>query len=533
MTLQFNFKCTILLVIVWGFAANSWGKDYLSCQEAGSPRFLLPFAAGTEASLLSASNVNTSSQDRFPKNGLGKNDPGRIDLEQGDPIEDENPFQTLVRETHPVFQQYNHPDKDLAGKHFSKVYGIAKKYHRRPSLCRQKLKEFYRNDSMWAGLSEAERLARINRISLQVFSDLVEDSFEETCALLAFGNEQKAFFPKVLSFLQEKMLQRLKQEYGTDKNIYNHQLRQVLTLLLQEVSAAHLQDFFAQDSQYERLNADIIQKTFLHKMRSAKLLSWELDARSRINYYTHADLIAFLISKLNATLLPIIREQFLVQVKKDLRGAYQFNWSEWSHPAKIASACSQAWKNVKLKQSLLFYSFSPNFKVDDVNRIMTIVDPRILHVETSPDAIRCLIAQETKPVFDPHILNYTYCFKSSRNWMRSSAHGLGQTTFTSFHYLRRIGMMPLLDPDYAQYNPKSKRDNRIIFESLSSNIPAQIEVIYRHLNYYMKKRGDLIKGIISYDRDSRSTYIKNVKKCFKCMGHHEWGAWDDNQGCFR
>ncbi len=160
-------------------------------------------------------------------------------------------------------------------------------------------------------------------------------------------------------------------------------------------------------------------------------------------------------------------------------------------------------------------------------------DPQSIHPEFDPSLAVCIIKRETSSTdFDPHSMNYSFCqLRGRQGRPRSTAHGLGQFTQTTFLSLRESGVMPLSSIS----DSTSRSTNRVNFRNMSTDPDMQIESIFRYINYLMKAPSsarirnmhnqvyndsieDWEKAVISYDQDRASDYIRGVHACRRCFG---------------
>src|SRR5690606_1000530 len=159
-------------------------------------------------------------------------------------------------------------------------------------------------------------------------------------------------------------------------------------------------------------------------------------------------------------------------------------------------------------------------------------DPSSIHPQFDASLAICIVKREVSSTdFDPHSMNYSFCqLRGRQGRPRSTAHGLGQFTQTTFLSLRESGLMPLSNTDATS----SRSTNRRIFREMSTDPDMQIESIFYYLNYLMKAPAaarirhmhdqvyndsfqDWEKAVISYDQDRASDYIRGVHSCRRCV----------------
>lgn len=159
-------------------------------------------------------------------------------------------------------------------------------------------------------------------------------------------------------------------------------------------------------------------------------------------------------------------------------------------------------------------------------------NPDTIHPQFDSSLAVCIIKREVSSTsFDPHSMNYSFCEQRGRSGRpRSTAHGLGQFTQTTFLSLREAGLMPLSSAS----STTNRTENRKIFREMSTDPDMQIESIFHYLNYLMKAPSsarirhmhdqvysdrfeDWEKAVISYDQDRASDYIRGVHSCRGCM----------------
>lgn len=161
-------------------------------------------------------------------------------------------------------------------------------------------------------------------------------------------------------------------------------------------------------------------------------------------------------------------------------------------------------------------------------------NPDTVHPQFDASLAVCIIKREVSSTsFDPHSMNYSFCEQRGRSGRpRSTAHGLGQFTQTTFLSLREAGLMPLSSAS----NTTNRTENRTIFREMSTDPDMQIESIFHYINYLMKAPSsarirrmhdqvyndrfeDWEKAVISYDQDRASAYISGVHSCRRCMAN--------------
>lgn len=157
-------------------------------------------------------------------------------------------------------------------------------------------------------------------------------------------------------------------------------------------------------------------------------------------------------------------------------------------------------------------------------------NPDFLDPLLGPELVACVMYQESKGPAEhsPHAVNYTFCSANGEGKFRSSAHGLGQVTFTTFARLSSLQVKPGEAPENLLpiKTVKGYDDEDIdrIFQAMNDDVPLQMEVVFRILNYKIKfarahNEDPLLRAaIISYDQEDRSEYVRNVEeRCMPCM----------------
>lgn len=140
-------------------------------------------------------------------------------------------------------------------------------------------------------------------------------------------------------------------------------------------------------------------------------------------------------------------------------------------------------------------------------------DPKQISPGLSPSVGACISFIETRGSLNPHAMNYTFCqARNTRGGPISTAHGLGQQTWTTFKNLRNQGLLPLTVAE--QYNGLG---NREAFHRMNGDVTMQMEVLLRYMNYEVKRNGSLIKGVAAYDQDHQSNYLRLFRSCMNCM----------------
>lgn len=158
-------------------------------------------------------------------------------------------------------------------------------------------------------------------------------------------------------------------------------------------------------------------------------------------------------------------------------------------------------------------------------------DPSSIHPQFDASLAVCIIKRETSSTnFDPHSMNYSFCQVRGRQGRpRSTAHGLGQFTRTTFLSLRDSGQLPLTSVPATA----NRSQNTTIFKEMSTDPDMQVESIFYYINYLLKapssarirhmhdqvyndRMEDWEKAVISYDQDRASAYIQGVHSCRRC-----------------
>ncbi len=158
-------------------------------------------------------------------------------------------------------------------------------------------------------------------------------------------------------------------------------------------------------------------------------------------------------------------------------------------------------------------------------------DPKSIHPQFDASLAVCIIKRETSSTnFDPHSMNYSFCQVRGRQGRpRSTAHGLGQFTRTTFLSLRDSGQLPLTSVPASA----NRSQNTTIFKEMSTDPDMQVESIFYYINYLLKapssarirrmhdqvyndRMEDWEKAVISYDQDRASAYIQGVHSCRRC-----------------
>lgn len=140
-------------------------------------------------------------------------------------------------------------------------------------------------------------------------------------------------------------------------------------------------------------------------------------------------------------------------------------------------------------------------------------DPQQVSPEISPSVGACISFIETRGTLNPHAMNYTFCkARNTHGGPISTAHGLGQQTWTTFKNLRNQGLLPLTVA--KQYDGLG---NREAFHRMNGDVTMQMEVLLRYMNYEVKRNGSLINGVAAYDQDHQSNYLRLFRNCMSCM----------------
>ncbi len=172
-----------------------------------------------------------------------------------------------------------------------------------------------------------------------------------------------------------------------------------------------------------------------------------------------------------------------------------------------------------------------------------IYNPDYLDPILSPELVTCVALQETKGFADlsPHAVNYTFCLSPGSGKYASSASGLGQMTWTTMSGVSAVLVRPNEAPaELLPIKTVPRHEGRPVeelFSLMNDDVPLQMEVIYRVMNYKLKfarfkypelsatHDGLLRAGVASYDRDDQSSYLKNVvQACLPCMARRRKGA---------
>jgi hypothetical protein len=172
-----------------------------------------------------------------------------------------------------------------------------------------------------------------------------------------------------------------------------------------------------------------------------------------------------------------------------------------------------------------------------------IYNPDYLDPILSPELVTCVALQETKGFADlsPHAVNYTFCLANGAGKYSSSASGLGQMTWTTMSGVSAVMVRPNEAPaELLPIKTVPRHEGKSIdelFAAMNDDVPLQMEVIYRVMNYKLKfarfkypdlsgRPDGLIRaGVASYDRDDQSDYLKNVvQSCMPCMAKRRKGT---------
>jgi len=172
-----------------------------------------------------------------------------------------------------------------------------------------------------------------------------------------------------------------------------------------------------------------------------------------------------------------------------------------------------------------------------------IYNPDYLDPILSPELVTCVALQETKGFADlsPHAVNYTFCLQNGAGKYSSSASGLGQMTWTTMSGVSAVMVRPNEAPaELLPIKTVPRHEGKSVdelFSAMNDDVPLQMEVIYRVMNYKLKfarfkypelsgRPDGLIRaGVASYDRDDQSDSLKNVvQACMPCMAKRRKGA---------
>lgn len=155
-------------------------------------------------------------------------------------------------------------------------------------------------------------------------------------------------------------------------------------------------------------------------------------------------------------------------------------------------------------------------------------DPQQVSPELNPSVGACISFIETRGSLNPHAMNYTFCQpRNTHGGPISTAHGLGQQTWTTFKNLRNQGLLPLTVAE--QYDGLA---NREAFHRMNGDVTMQMEVLLRYMNYEVKRNGSLINGVAAYDQDHQSNYLRLFRNCMSCMDQRGASA-DSAATCYR
>jgi hypothetical protein len=172
-----------------------------------------------------------------------------------------------------------------------------------------------------------------------------------------------------------------------------------------------------------------------------------------------------------------------------------------------------------------------------------IYNPDYLDPILSPELVTCVALQETKGFADlsPHAVNYTFCLANGSGKYSSSASGLGQVTWTTMSGVSAVMVRPNEAPaELLPIKTVPRHEGRSVdelFSAMNDDVPLQMEVIFRVMNYKLKfarfkypglsglPDGLISAGVASYDRDDQSDYLKNVvQACMPCMAKRRKGT---------
>lgn len=380
-------------------------------------------------------------------------------------------------------------------RHYLEIVDIANKNHTQPSLCRSKLDSYYKNFSPWRNLSFEEKLKELFEKTSHLFSKLKIDEMLYGC-----------FIQKMMPHYQ----------------FIKEDLRTFYTNLIRENKLKNKEVFpFILKSSLKKIP---VRPFFLLTKEKFIYLRWPITdlTKEELEYQfskrtpNDQKIVDFLVDltwplfllSIQRTILDGIHELILLEsLKNPFLGRYFYiPWVKES-PLSCGGIIDLLRKYIPNDSLELLQQNEAALNVEKIN-------PYKLHPKLNVQMVRCIAYQESHSL-NPMEANYTFCSQDERMYMRSSAIGLGQTTFRTFNWLRSLGKIPL--PQDGMLNPEDQLDNQFIFESIPSNVDLQLKIIFYHLNYLLTKTNQSKSTIIKYDTDDQSRYIKNVSKCIECL----------------
>lgn len=385
-------------------------------------------------------------------------------------------------------------------KYYLDIFDIAKKYHKNSNLCRNKLESYYRYFSPWKGLSFDEKMIELSKVGQMVYFDIKLDELIHHC----YSNVMELHYPKVKLDITNFFIQKIEKHKLSGISIFryfiNKKLKKIplrpFSILTSEKNIyirwpSVDQNEYELEILFKRKNKEPTIKSyaefFTQLMWPTFVLSLERVYAQQIKNYVHMDSLIF-----------PFRTTFLHNTKLNC-----------GHLNDIVSS----YTSIKMPEQ----SLRSNKKA-----------AYTLHPSLNPHIIRCIAKQEVHSL-NPLQANYTFCASDERFFMRSTALGLGQTTFRTFNWLRSKGEIPLSDDGLLQ--PTSEMDNQFIFESVPTRVDLQIRIVFYHLNYLLKRNSTTSKAITKYDTDDQSRYIRNVMKCIECLKKYHYNEKDKSLQC--
>ncbi len=430
--------------------------------------------------------------------------------------------------------------------HYETLYAQTKKLARKsPLQCRRYLANYYKKESSWAHLNRVEKLKLVFKLTNDVYQFMQQESYSLQCQQFLLEYLRVSFIEKIkpqIIILLNKVLSHEKNY--TFQNFYNL-TRKVINHFSQKEEIAKI--YFPKEMIPFKFEENLF------------VISWPLEIRSektyRRRYYKkHKKLNrSFYIYFMQEEISSSIANALIDKVNSILKERVAKITKERSYDNLALKLCvplmdvltsnddDEEENNIDIplnkentaRLQKIVEQFAEN--ISKPQKKLSVLNAFHLHPKLTPHLARCVIMQETKTTFDPHTLNYTYCQR--RNFMRSTAHGLGQTTLTTFKFLNRANLLPGLSK-YIKHPLLRGKDNipsDLLFELLNEHPQMQIETIFRHLNYLLKIKkegnGQVLSAVVSYDLDNKSKYIAYVDRCLKCLDPHKYDDYEAALTC--
>ena len=147
---------------------------------------------------------------------------------------------------------------------------------------------------------------------------------------------------------------------------------------------------------------------------------------------------------------------------------------------------------------------------------------QVRHQLLDRNTMACIIKTESRSTnYSPETLNYTFCeeWRSTKGHPVSTAHGLGQLTFTAFKELNKVGILDI---------PEDKQAQSFAQLAIDPHLQLTYSTDYLNLLFYQEEdKGphQIWERTIAYysGQEIHSTYVQKIQDCRLCLqqSHHD------------